>query len=124
MRFAKVVFWCASIWGVVALTPLYFLYDTIGSQSPPPVTHPDFYYGFVGVGLAWQVAFAVIATDPARYRMMMFPAMLEKFSYAAALGVLFAQQRIMASQLVFGAIDLLFGLLFVAAFFKARPAQR
>jgi hypothetical protein len=123
LQFAKIVFWCAAIWGFVALTPLYFLFDTIGLQSPPPITHPDFYYGFVGLGLAWQVAFAVIATDPARFRLIMVPSMLEKFSYAAAIGVLFAQQRVMPSQLVFGCIDLLLGLLFLAAFVKTKAEQ-
>ena len=40
MRFAKVVFWCAAVWGFLALTPLYFLFDTIGRQNPPAITHP------------------------------------------------------------------------------------
>jgi hypothetical protein len=80
MRFAKIVFWCAGVWGFLALTPLYFLLSTIGRQDPPAITHPDFYYGFVGAALAWQVAFLVIATNPARYRWMMVPAVLEKLS--------------------------------------------
>ncbi len=29
-RFAKIVFWIAAIWGFLILTPLYFLFDTIG----------------------------------------------------------------------------------------------
>jgi hypothetical protein len=66
MRFAKVVFWCASVWGFLVLTPLYFLADRIGREYPPAINHPEFYYGFVGVALAWQIAFVVIATDPAR----------------------------------------------------------
>lgn len=123
MRFAKTVFWAAAIWGFIALVPLYFLYDTIGRQSPPPITHPDFYYGFVGLGLAWQVAFMVIATDPARFRLMMLPSVLEKFSYFAALAVLFAQKHIMPSQLVFGCIDLLLGVLFIASFIATRPGK-
>jgi hypothetical protein len=54
MKFAKIVFWGAGIWGVLVLTPLYFMYDLIGRQEPPPITHPGFYYGFAGVALAWQ----------------------------------------------------------------------
>jgi hypothetical protein len=42
MKFAKIVFWIAAIWGILVLTPLYFLYDTIGRQDPPPITHPGF----------------------------------------------------------------------------------
>lgn len=120
MKFAKIVFWVAAIWGFVALTPLYFLFDTVGRLYPPPITHPELYYGFVGVALVWQVAFAIIATDPARFRLMMIPSMLEKFSYAGALIVLHLQGRLMASQLASGGVDLLLGLLFIAAFLKTR----
>jgi len=53
------------------------MFDVIGRQDPPAITHPGFYYGFVSVGLAWQVAFLVIARDPVRFRLMMIPAALE-----------------------------------------------
>ena len=85
MKFAKIVFWIAGIWGVLMLTPLYFIFDMIGRNDPPPITHPAFYYGFVSVGLAFQVVFIVIARDPVRLRPMMIPSMLEKFGYGATL---------------------------------------
>jgi hypothetical protein len=122
MRFAKIVFWCAAVWGFLALTPLYFLFSTIGRQDPPPITHPDFYYGFIGVALAWQVAFVVIATNPGRYRLMMVPAVLEKLSYAGAILILYLQRRLNPQQLVFGAVDLSLGVLFVAAFLRTRES--
>ena len=68
MRFAKVVFWIAGIWGMLVLTPLYFLFDRIGRQDSPSITHPAFYYGFVGTALAWQIAFLIMATNPVRFR--------------------------------------------------------
>lgn len=80
MKFAKVVFWAAGIWGVLVLTPLYFMFNIIGRQDPPPITHPGFYYGFVGAGLAWQIAFLIIATDPVRFRPIILAAIVEKFS--------------------------------------------
>src|SRR5438552_4010753 len=84
MRFARVVFGIAGIWGILILTPLYFMFDVIGRQDPPAITHPGFYYGFVGVGLAWQFAFLVIAQDPVRFRIMMLPSVLEKFGKTIA----------------------------------------
>jgi hypothetical protein len=119
MKFAKVVFWIASIWGVVILTPLYFIFDMIGRNDPPPITHPAFYYGFVSVGLAFQAAFFVIALDPVRLRPMMIPSVLEKFGYGATLLVLYLQNRLHPQDLALGGIDVLFGLLFLAAFFKS-----
>src|SRR6202521_5272267 len=118
MRFAKIVFWIAAIWGVLILTPLYFMFDLIGRQDPPPITHPAFYYGFVSVGLAFQVAFIVIARDPVRLRPMMIPSILEKLVYGAALIVLYLQNRLHAQDLALGGVDLLLGVLFLAAFFK------
>src|SRR5271170_901988 len=121
MKFAKIVFWIAGIWGVLVLTPLYFMFDLIGRQDPPPITHPAFYYGFVGVALAWQVAFFIIATNPVRFRPLMIAGMVEKFSYGAALTVLYLHSRLHPSDLTFGVVDLLFAVLFGVAFFKTRP---
>ena len=41
MRFAKIVFWIAAIWGVLILTPLYFMFDLIGRNDPPPIRIRD-----------------------------------------------------------------------------------
>ena len=124
MKFAKVVFTVAGIWGILVTLPLYFLYDLIGHQSPPVITHPEFYYGFVGVTLAWQVVFLVIATNPARYRIMIIPSILEKFSYVLANLALFANHRMAAAQALPSATDLVLALLFIAAFFKTTSAPQ
>src|SRR5216683_3730565 len=121
MKFAKVVFWIAGIWGVLIIAPLYFIFDLIGRQDPPPITHPAFFYGFVGLALAWQFAFLFIATDPARFRPLMLPSMFEKFSYAIAVVVLVLQGRTRSSDLLFAGTDFLLGVLFVVAYFKTPP---
>ena len=118
MKFARIVFLIAAIWGVLVLTPLYFMFDLIGRQDPPPITHPAFFYGFVGVALVWQIAFFIISRDPLRLRPLMIPAMLEKFVYGSTLLALFMQNRLHASDLVFGGADQVFGILFVVAFLK------
>ena len=103
---------------MLILTPLYFMFDLIGRQDPPPLTHPAFYYGFVSVGLAFQIAFFVIATNPMRLRPMMIPSVIEKFGYGATLLVLYLQNRLHLQDLALGGVDVLFGILFLAAFFK------
>lgn len=118
MKFAKIVFRIAAFWGVLILTPLYFLLDLIGRNDPPPITHPGFFFGFVGVALAWQIAFFVISTDPARYRPLMIPSVLEKFSYGIAVVILVLQNRMRSSDLLFAGIDLLLGILFITAYRK------
>jgi hypothetical protein len=120
MKFAKIVFWIAGGWGVLVLTPLYFMFDLISRTDPPAITHPGFYYGFVGTAMAWQLAFFVIATDPVRYRLLMVPAMVEKFSYGIAVVILVLHGRMHTSDLVFAGADLLLGVLFVIAFVTTR----
>jgi len=118
MKFAKIVFWIAGIWGVLVITPLYFLFGVIGRQDPPPITHPGFYYGFVGAALAWQFAFFFIAKDPVRFRPLMIPSIFEKFSFGIAVVILVMQNRMHPTDLALGCMDLLLGLLFIAAYFK------
>ena len=116
--FAKIVFRVAGLWGVVTLAPLYFMLDRIGNQYPPAITHPDFYYGFIGVGLAWQAAFLVIASDPIRFHPFMIAAILEKFIYVMSVTALYAQGRLQGGQLAVAGPDFALGFLFIAAFLK------
>lgn len=125
MNFAKRLFSIAGIYGLIVLLPQYFLEAKTGRDFPPPITHPEYYYGFLGVALAWQVLFLLIARDPVRYRAMMIPAVLEKASFGLAAIVLFLLQRISTVILGFAVLDLIFGALFVVAYLKtpARAAQ-
>ncbi len=118
MKFAKIVFWIAGTWGVLVLAPLYFMFDLIGQKDPPPITHPAFYYGFISVGLAFQPIFIVIARDPVRLRPVMIPSVLEKFGYGATLLALYLENRLHPQDLALGGIDVLFGVLFLAAFIQ------
>jgi hypothetical protein len=115
-RFARRVFTGAAVYGIVALLPQYFLEDRIGRDFPPAITHPEQFYGFVGIALAWQFAFLVIARDPVRYRALMPVAVLEKVAFGGAALVLFAQHRVAWPVPVVGAIDLGLATLFLAAY--------
>ena len=122
MKFAKIIFLVAGIYGVALLAPLYFIFDMIGAQDPPPITHPAFFYGFAGLGLAWQVAFFIISRDPLRFRPMMIPSILEKIGYGGAVVVLYAQGRMHSQDLAFGIVDLVLAALFAAAFVMTKRA--
>ena len=124
MKFAKITFLAAGIWGVLALTPLYFIFDLVGRNDPPPITHPGFYYGFAGVALAWQIAFFIIAKDPVRFRPIMIPSMLEKIGFGGAAVVLYMQSRLSGSDLVLGCIDLFLASLFLVSFLKTPASHR
>jgi len=121
MAFAKRSFLCAGIYGVLVLFPQYFMEARLGRDFPPPITHPEHFYGFIGVALAWQLLFLIVATDPVRYRPLMLPAVLEKLAFGVPALVLFAQARIPVVILGFGLVDLFLALLFTLSF--ARTSQ-
>jgi hypothetical protein len=56
MKFAKYVFNIAGVYGLIVLTPQYFVERQIGVDYPPAITHPEYFYGFVGVAVSWQDA--------------------------------------------------------------------
>ena len=118
MKFAKMVFVAAGVWGIVILTPFYFLFDAIGRVYSSPINYPQGYYGFLAITMAWQFAFLVIGSNPARYRLMMIPSMVEKFAYVLTMGVLYIQGRIPVTDVLVISPDLLWGVLFVTAFAK------
>jgi hypothetical protein len=121
MKFAQRLFLIAAIYGIVGLVPQYFLEAKIGRDTPPPITHPEFFYGFIGVALAFQFLFLIIARDPQRYRLAMLPGALEKLGFGGAAIALYLQGRLAAQGLVFGIVDLVFVALFMEAF-RRTPA--
>ena len=122
MKFAKIVFLAGGVWGIVLVTPLYFLFDLIGRRNGAPITYPQIYYGFVSVALAWQFAFLVIGSDPVRYRGMMIPSMAEKIIYGLTMAILYAQGRIGLADVLPIVPDLGLCALFAVAFVKTSAA--
>lgn len=122
MKFARVVFLIAGIYGLLILIPDYFNERLFSIMFPPALTHAEFYYGFIGAALAWQLAFLIIGQDPIRYRPLMLAAVIEKFSYGFACVVLLLQHRLSVFFFATACIDVLLGVLFIAAYLKT-PKQ-
>jgi hypothetical protein len=121
MKFASVVFVAAGVWGLIVLTPAFFLFDEVGRQHGSAVTYPQFFYGFLAVALAWQFAFVAIGSNPKRFRLMMLPSAVEKFGYVASMTTLFVQGRAPVIDALSAVPDLLLGVLFVVAFATTAP---
>lgn len=120
MSFAKRVFFGSGIYGILVLLPMFFLEHRLGEQFPPATNRPELYYGFVGVALAWQFAFLLIASDVRRYRPLMLPAMAEKFLAAAVVIWLFSLGRVNGLTLAPFLVDLVLGILFLASYLRTR----
>jgi len=118
MTFARRVFQVAAIYGLLVLVPQYFLEGRTGRDFPPAITHVEYYYGFIGLAVAWQLAFLVIARDPLRHRPLMLVAVVEKLAFGVPAIILYAQGRLSAQLLAAGLIDLLLGTLFIASYMQ------
>ncbi|HSK42946.1 MAG TPA: hypothetical protein VLA83_03550 [Candidatus Binatia bacterium] len=119
-RFSRIVFLVAGIYGLVVLVPGFFGEKMVAEKMPPAITHPEFYYGFFGVAVAWQVAFLIISRDPQRFRPIILAAILEKLSYCIACAVLFNLGRVPLIVALGGAGDLIPGTLFTISYFKSQ----
>lgn len=118
MKFARRLFLFAGGYGLVVLVPMYFLAGELGRQDPPAITHLEYFYGFLGVAVAWQVLFLILSRDPLRYRPMIIPAILEKLGYGVAVLVLLALGKVTAGPVATGIIDLVFAALFAVAYVR------
>ncbi|MBA3312835.1 MAG: hypothetical protein M3552_17615 [Planctomycetota bacterium] len=120
-RYARWAFTVAGVCGCLVLAPQYFLEREIGLDHPPAITHPEYFYGFVGIALAWQIAFVIIASDPIRFRPLMPAAIVEKLSFAVATSILFGLGRLGQMLFLAGLLDLMLGIAFAWAYLTTRP---
>jgi len=121
--FARRVFFWASIYGFLVIAPQYFMEERIGKDYPPPITHPEHFYGFIGVALAWQGAFFLISRDPLRHRPIMPAAIAEKWLFGIAALKLLYDGRIPSMLGFFAGIDIVLGILFLVAFLRLGHAS-
>ena len=118
MRFAKRVFLIAGVYGALLITPMYFLEGRVSTDSPPPITHPEYFYGFVGAALTWQLVYLLISTDPYRFRPMMLLGAVAKTSFLIAVEILYFTGRAPGMVAALASVDGVFAVLFVAAWLR------
>lgn len=119
MRFARWTYLTAGVYGLVILIPGLFGEQLQGQMTPPPINHPEFYYGFFGSALAWQVLFLAIARDPARYRPLMLVTLIEKAAFPIACWALLLTHRMTVGGPFIGSqLDVVWGVLFLIAWLR------
>ena len=124
MKFARIVYGIAAAYGFIALLPLYFLLEKVGRDAPPAITHPEFYYGFLGVAFLWQFVFVMITKSPFQYRSLMPLTILEKFVYTVPVLLLYFGGRVHGSIMRSSLVDPIFGVLFIIAYFRTASTER
>ena len=121
VRTARWTFGIASAYGVLTLVPMFFFEPLIAARNPPALTHPEFFYGFLGLALAFQLLFGAIAWQPKRLVAAIPAAVAEKYLYAIAVGVLILLHRVHDPTTAgFAVVDTVLGTLFLLSFVRLR----
>jgi len=118
MRFARWLFLVAGVYGLLVLLPLFLGPARVARDYPPPITHQEFFFGFAGTALAWQIAFLVISRDPVRYRPLMLVGVVEKLIWGVAVTGLYYAGQVARDYYIVGLIDLVLGALFLVAWLR------
>ena len=122
MRFARWVFTLGGVLGVLMIAPLFFLEDLMAGPRGP-ISHPEQFYGFLGVTLAWQLVYLVIGRNPAPYRPIMLLGAAGKLGFAAICWTLHLQRRAPLDVALMSTPDVVLAALFVVAWMKTRPVE-
>ena len=120
---ASLIFRIAGIYGLIVLLPLFFAEPMFALYAPPALTHPEYYYGFLGAAATMQLVYLTIATDPVRYRALMPIAALAKLNFVAAVAILFAMGRLEAFALSLPTVDLVIGIAFLWVWRRLMPGS-
>ena len=120
-RFARWVYRIAGSYGLLAVIGGYLSEPGVNRDYAPAITHREYFYGFWGVTLAWQLAFLVISTDPRRYRALMPVTLVEKLGFFVPAMILWSRGELPPPMLAGAWIDFVLAMLFTVAFFRTVP---
>jgi hypothetical protein len=115
IRISRNIFRISGVYGILILAPQLFRersFDTAGIH----LSHPEFFYGFFLVSLAFQVLFIIISTDPLRYRSTMIACFIEKGGHFISCLWLFLHNRVSAEMFLVSSPDALMLCLFIYSY--------
>ena len=112
MKFAKWVFLIGGVFGLLAIIPLYFNEN----QIAPGLKYPEFYYGFIGINIVWQIMYIYISTNPSRFRPIILFAFFVKILGVISIFWLIIIERTATWWYGIVISDLIFAILFLSAF--------
>jgi hypothetical protein len=122
MKTARLIYGMAAGYGFLVLTTGLLAEALPGQTSSAVGNKPEFYYGFFATALVWQAVFALIATNPARYRPLMIISIFEKAAFFVPALLLWSAGRLPLGGTFYGAmIDGGLIPLFLLAWWKSRP---
>ncbi len=109
----------AAIYGAILLLPLYFL-ETRAAAPAARLPAPEYYYGFIGAALGFQIVYWLIGGAPRQYRALMLVGVFGKLSFWVPTALLWSMGRTATSTFALVCGDLLLAIAFVVAWRSLR----
>lgn len=108
------IYTVAGIYGLIVLLPLYFGEHMLAAMGQV-LTRPEYYYGFIGAVVSFQLVYLMIGRDPVRFRPLMPLTLIAKLSFTIPVAILFLSGQVDLVTMIMASIDALIGLAFVWA---------
>jgi hypothetical protein len=109
----------AAIYGLIILLPLYLAEKAVAAPEGL-LQHAEYYYGFVGAAVSWQLIYWTIGGDPVRFRPLMALAVIAKLSFWVPTFLLWLVGRTPTTTFALACPDLVLAIAFFAAW-RATP---
>ena len=120
-RHARWLFRGAAIYGAILLLPIYFLEGRVGAPAAR-LPAPEYFYGFVGAALSFQILYWIIGGTPRHYHPLMLLGVVAKLSFWVPTAILWSMGRTTTSTFALVCGDLVLAVAFFAAWRSLRPA--
>jgi hypothetical protein len=109
----------AAIYGAILLVPLYFLEARVAAPAAR-LGAPEYYYGFIGAALGFQIVYWLIAAAPRHYRALMLVGVFGKLGFWVPCAILWSLGRTPTNTFVLVCGDLVLAVAFLVAWRSLR----
>lgn len=115
------LFRAAAIYGAGLLLPLYLLETRVAAPAAR-LSVPEYYYGFIGAALGFQIVYWLIGGAPRKYRALMLVGIFGKLSFWIPTALLWSMGRTATSTFVLVCGDLGLAIAFFVAWRSMRQS--
>lgn len=109
----------AAIYGAILLLPLYLLEARVAGPAVR-LPAPEYYYGFIGAALGFQIVYWLIGGNPRHYRPLMLVGAFGKLSFWVPCAILWSLGRTSTSTFALVCGDLVLAIAFLIAWRSLR----
>ncbi|THD35996.1 MAG: hypothetical protein E7773_08610 [Sphingomonas sp.] len=112
----------AAIYGAILLLPVYFLEGRVAAPAVR-LSAPEYFYGFVGAALSFQILYWIVGGAPRKYHALMLLGVVAKLSFWIPTAILWGMGRTATSTFALVCGDLVLAIAFFVAWMSLRSGD-